>query len=141
MHLLLHEHATPTRRCPWCHESLVHLQQRTWQCPGCAAEYHPSCAREAGKCAVLGCARVVDVSAKNVSVVARPASPSLFEVIGRKRRLPQLFLYTAILALDPTWRAGVPLTIAVVALFLICITDPEIRSCFRLPRWLKPSTS
>jgi hypothetical protein len=66
--LVVHEHEGQARpRCPYCHADLG--REALWTCPGCATLYHQDCARENGRCAVLGCLRATP------EAEPRPAPP------------------------------------------------------------------
>jgi hypothetical protein len=42
--------------CPYCRASLAEAEG--WRCPSCATPHHLECARENGRCTVMGCANV-----------------------------------------------------------------------------------
>lgn len=55
-----HVHPDPARPlvCPYCHARFADHEKR-WACPRCGTEHHDDCARENGRCTVMGCEAIV----------------------------------------------------------------------------------
>jgi hypothetical protein len=65
----LQEHAPP-RQCAYCHSAF----DAAVDCRSCGATYHLECARELGRCAVLGCIETVGEQPSVDSWIGPPRS-------------------------------------------------------------------
>jgi hypothetical protein len=54
----IHVGAHPAQRaphCPYCHADIASADADVWTCPRCSTRHHDACARENGRCTLLGC--------------------------------------------------------------------------------------
>jgi hypothetical protein len=75
----LHEmHATLAVTCPFCHMELKRAEP-VWTCPLCSTRHHDECARDNGRCTVMGCGAIVRCEPRAPEVVstAAPTTPAM----------------------------------------------------------------
>lgn len=78
--------------CPYCHAPLD-ASEPAWECPGCGTKHHTGCARENGRCTILGCERHF------VEPTRRPVARSSSPDVSLGARLRKLGVYAGTLAL------------------------------------------
>jgi hypothetical protein len=82
--------------CPYCHDRLASEETAAWTCPRCGTRHHDGCARENGRCTLLGCgaphprplpgarALVAEPASGVVGVRAPATEPSVFGRVARR---------------------------------------------------------
>lgn len=72
--LRIKEDPAATPRCPFCHADVAGAPA-LWTCPGCSTPHHADCARENGRCTVLGCGAPFERADPTESPAPLAASP------------------------------------------------------------------